>query len=85
MIKLWAIINALHEGEALKDPHIWKNRQAVVNILVTIAGAVLMFLPEGLEVSEADIHTIAVGVATLGGLVNSYLTIATSDKVGFKR
>jgi hypothetical protein len=72
-------------GKELSDPATWKNRQAVLNVL----GGLLSFLVWGLaqkgiklDISEDAYTAIATGIFTLYGIVNGYLTVATSKKVG---
>ena len=78
--KLFAAANAIKAGESLKDPATWKNRQMLMNVLLVIIGTIPQFID--VELSEADINSISYGLAALAGVVNTYLTAATSDKVG---
>ena len=80
MDKLFLAINALKAGESLKSSAAWKNRQLVMNALLVIIGAGLKL--SNIQLPEADINSIAFGLATLGGAINTYLTAATSEKVG---
>lgn len=80
MEKLFLAAKVLQSGECLKDAATWKNRQLLMNVLLVIIGAIPAFLP--IEMSQADINSISFGLATLGGVVNTYLTAATSKKVG---
>ena len=80
MEKLFAAANALKAGEVLKNPASWKNRQIIMNALLVIIGTIPTFIP--IELSSSDVNAIAFGLATLGGVVNTYLTAATSEKVG---
>ena len=82
MTKFGAIFAALRYGSSLTDPAIWKQRQNLINALIGLLGAVAIFLP--VEVSSDDLSAIAGGVAVLGGLLNAYLTTATTDKIGVK-
>lgn len=82
MGKFMAALAALRYGSSLTDPAIWKNRQILLNALIGLLGAVAYFLPAGMEMSHEDVLAIAGGVAAVGGLLNGYLTAATSTKVG---
>lgn len=77
-----ALCRALMAGESLADPALWKNRQQVINALLTIAGLLSpLFAQWGL--SADDVLTVVTAVAIVGGVVNGYLTVATTDKIGF--
>ena len=80
MTKLAAALAALRYGSSLTDPAIWKHRQNTLNALIGFLGAAVVFLP--LEVSSEDLAAIAGGIAVFGGLLNTYLTTATTDKIG---
>lgn len=80
MGKMMAALAALRYGSSLTDPTIWKQRQNRLNAIIGLLGAVAAFLP--VEMSHEDMLAIAGGVAAVGGLLNAYLTTATSDKVG---
>lgn len=84
MNKLAAAFAALRYGSSLTDPAIWKNRQLLINALIGLLGALVLFVPKsyGVEVTEDDIQKIAGGVGTLVGLFNLYFTAATSTKIG---
>ena len=78
--KVLLAVKALQAGESLKNPELWKNVQLLMNPLLLLVGSGAQIL--GLDVEEADINDISYGVAVLGVVVNSYLTVATSRKVG---
>jgi hypothetical protein len=78
--KLFAAANAVKAGESLKNPEAWKNRQMLMNALLIIIGTIPQFV--NIELSDADINSISYGLATLAGVLNTYLTSATSVKVG---
>ena len=80
--KLFAAANAVKAGESLKKPATWKNRQMLMNIFLVIIGAIPQFV--NIELSDADINSISYGLAALAGVVNTYLTVATSAKVGIE-
>ncbi len=74
---LWAV---LRRGRELAGAETWKSRQAAASALTAILGALAPFLP--IEVSNEDLLAIAGGVAAVGGLLNAYLVLATSRRVG---
>lgn len=78
------LIKALQAGKELADPATWKNRQVTVNLLVILLSAVagLARLLGWVDISDAVLQEVAVIIATILGLVNVYLTLATSKKVG---
>ena len=80
MGKLAAAFAALRYGASLTEPGIWKKRQNLMNALIGLLGAAVLFLPK--EVSGEDIAAIAGGIAAIAGVLNTYLTTATTDKVG---
>lgn len=80
MTKIAAIFAALRYGSSLTDPALWKRRQNTINAVVGLLGAIVVLFP--LEISREDLEMVAGGVAVLLGLLNGYLTTATSDKVG---
>ncbi|WP_041646661.1 hypothetical protein [Aromatoleum aromaticum] len=80
MHKLLAALAALRHGASLADPAGWKSRQNTLNVLVALIGAVLVLYPMG--ISHDDIAAIAGGLAAVLGLLNGYLTTATTTKLG---
>lgn len=78
--KIFTVGRVLRAGESLKDPKGWKEKQMVFNAVLVILGAIPQFI--NIDVSESDLNAISYGVATAMGLLNTYLTVATSDKVG---
>jgi len=80
MDKFILLCRALRAGESLADPATWKNRQLRLTAILTILYFLVKFIP--VDLSPDDLNAIADSIALLGGLVNSYLTVATSEKVG---
>jgi len=81
------IFTALKAGEELKDPAKWKNRQVVINQVGAVVAGVVAFLkwkypdviiPE--ELKDMVIQTVGGGLV----VVNYYLTVATTKKIGSK-
>ena len=81
MDKLFLAINALKAGESLVNSATWKNRQVSTNALLIVVGAIPQLFD--VDLSPDDVSLISYGIAAIGGLFNSYLTVATSEKVGF--
>jgi uncharacterized membrane protein len=77
LIKAW---KAMRAGEILANPEKWKNRQALINALAAILSFGVLVTP--LDIEPQDIILLAGALATILGLVNSYMTVATSEKVG---
>lgn len=82
MNKLTAALTALRYGASLTDPALWKKHQLFVNALVGLFGALVYFMPKGVELTDEDIRSIAGGIGTFVSVFNLYLTAATSDKIG---
>ncbi len=82
MGKFLAALSALRYGSSLTDPAVWKNRQLAMNALLGLLGAIAPFI--NVEMTDEQRVAIAGGVAVLGGLLNAYLTAATSEKVGLR-
>ncbi len=83
MAFILALCRALMAGESLADPATWKNRQQVINALLTITGVASPLFPL-LGLSVDDVLAMVTAVAIVGGMVNGYLTVATTDKIGFR-
>ena len=79
-----SLCRALLAGESLADPAVWKNRQQRVNALMTIAAVASPLFPL-LGLTTDDVLTMVTAVGIIGGLINGYLTVATTDKIGFGR
>jgi len=74
------LCRALRAGESLADPATWKSRQLRLTAILTLLYFLVKVLP--VELSPDDINAIADAIALLGGLINGYLTVATTEKVG---
>lgn len=75
------IFRALKQGESLTHASRWKNVQATTTALTAVLAAVILLVPN-LGLTDADIQALASGIAIIGGVISSYLTYATSRKVG---
>jgi hypothetical protein len=82
--KIFAASDALQAGKSLKNPAAWKKVQILSPVFLTIIGAAVK-VTCGDCISLPDQATIALGLATLAVAINTYLSIATTDKLGFKK
>jgi len=74
------LCRALRAGESLADPASWKNRQLLSTAILAILYLLVTFMP--VPLAPDDINAIASGLSLLGGTINGYLTVATTEKVG---
>jgi hypothetical protein len=79
-----SLFRALRAGESLTQAATWKQRQLRLNALGGFVASVVVFLP--VDLVPDDVDAIVNGLSIVGGaLVNGYLTLATTTKVGFFR
>jgi hypothetical protein len=84
MSNLLLLFRALRAGESLANAATWKQRQLRLNALGSVVAILVPFLPFDLVPDDAD--AIVTGLSIIGGaLVNGYLTLATTTKIGFFR
>jgi hypothetical protein len=78
------IFDAMRAGRELSNPAAWKNRQTTINLLVVLlsAAAYLINILSGKAIPDEVVKGAAEVIAIILGLVNAYLTTATSKKVG---
>jgi hypothetical protein len=79
------ILKALRYGVMLTKPETWKTRQNLINALVGVLSAVVIFLPEPYRTALGGevLAAIATAIAAVVGLViNPVLTTATTEKIG---
>lgn len=74
-------LEALEKGKAIQDPTRGKNVQLMSSALAVILGILVNTFK--LPLSEEQIGIISWGLVVLYVTVNSYLTVATTDKIGF--
>jgi hypothetical protein len=80
-------ISVFHEGQALANASVWKNRQLAGNhVVALLSGAVVIAKGCGfnIPVDQDTLQTAGLGLAAIVTCVNSLLTVITSTKVGFK-
>ncbi|MDI1362500.1 hypothetical protein [Methylotenera sp.] len=75
------IFKALNQGESLFHVETWKNVQLVTNAITAILMVVVVFVPQ-LNLTPETIQDLASGIALIGGVINGYLTVATTKKIG---
>ena len=84
---LMSFFQVLKAGEQLSDVVFWKNTQSIVGSITVILGFVVMLLrmwrPD-IIVPDDVLAEWALGIATVLGGFNKFLTLATSKKVGIK-
>jgi len=78
------LVIVLQRGNELSNPVTWKNRQALASCLLALLGAALAFAPEQYQqlIGADELNAIVAAIAAVAGLVNGYLVLATSRKVG---
>lgn len=82
---LMTIIDALKAGHELSNSETWKNRQAATGLVAVVLSALVVvagwagFKP---DIDGEVVQTAAGGVVALFGLLNAYLSLATSKRVG---
>jgi hypothetical protein len=79
------IFEAFQVGKSLANSALWKNRSLAANTLTTFAAlgvSISAAFGYKLEVDHDTLQAIAGGIAALICLLNSGVTIVTSDKVG---
>ena len=79
--KILSIFTALKQGYALTSSTTWKHVQVATNALAIVIGAILTLAP-GVHLTPDDVLNLATGIALIGGVINGYLTVATTEKIG---
>lgn len=85
MNKLGAFLNLFRKGVVISDAALWKQRQVTATVLGSLIMAVVGVLNAygyDLPIDNETALAIAGGVL---GIVNTVLTLTTSDKVGYGR
>lgn len=76
-----------HEGQALANSALWKNRTNAANKLVVVfGGAIGIAKIAGYEINIDDqtISQVAIGIAALVAAINNVIAVVTSTKIGLK-
>lgn len=74
------IIDALKKGQMLANPVAWKRLQNLVSLISGIAPFIVLIMPSLGRYLSPDM--IASAYAALGA-VSVYLTVSTTEKLGF--
>lgn len=81
-LKILMFFRVLRAGESLTKAATWKQRQLRLNALGSVVAALAAFCP--FDLIPDDVDAIVTGLSIISGaVVNGYLTLATSEKVGF--
>ena len=79
------VIEVLRKGNILKNPETWKNRQLAVNSIGVIVGFVVAIS----NMMGYKVFLDAESIASIGGTVwalvsmfNSWVTVASTEKIG---
>ncbi len=83
---IFALPEVLRQGKALANSASWKNHQVTANMIAAFLASVFallqVFLGIDLGVSNETLLAIGSGVLAVYGVYNSYVTTATSEKIG---
>lgn len=83
---VFSIPDVLKQGKMLVDATAWKTHQVTANMIAVFLGSVLalakVFLGMDFGVSEEDLFTVGSGVLVVYGMYNSWVTVATTEKIG---
>lgn len=74
-----AVFRVLQAGQALNNQAAWKQVQNIVNLLAALVAVAAAF-GYTIPASSDDLAIVAGGIVAL---VNIYLTVATTDRIGF--
>lgn len=83
MNKIAVLFALFRKGASVSDPTLWKNRQITVTVLAGLLVAIVNTLAAfgySLPLDVDTANTIAAGILAV---VNTILTVTTTDKVGF--
>jgi hypothetical protein len=84
---MWTILKALQAGHSLSDPATWKNIQLLGNVIFAILAAittVVRWAWPDFMISDDLLIKVSTVIAEVVVLINGYLTVATSKKIGVK-
>jgi len=74
------ILEVLKVGQSLEDPANWKRVQVYASAVLFVAGMIAQFAP--LPLTEGQLNAISYACGVVLYLVNTYLTFATTKKIG---
>lgn len=84
MNKLQAIWGLFRQGQCITNPTLWKNRQITATVLAGVILAVVNLISAFGYAIPIDVETSNAIAAGIIAVVNTVLTIITTDKVGVK-
>lgn len=73
---------ALKLGNELSDPATWKNRAVLTTVIGGLLYIIVPYLPASIAPTPEVTDLITDAIISIVAVVNSYLMIATSKKVG---
>jgi len=76
------LLKALKMGEELKNPAAWKNAQVLTNIIGGLIALILPYLPTNYQLPDDLVTLFVSAIVGIVMAVNSYITYASSKKVG---
>ena len=83
--KITALLEVLDKGKSVANIEAWKNGQVTVNVLVGLLGSLVAVARSfGLDIPVTDDQLFTISSAILGllGVYNSFVTVASTDKIG---
>lgn len=83
MDKFWKLVEALYVGKELKNPETWKSFGVLTNIFGAIFALIIPLVPD-LYVGDVDRQSIVNGIATIAFVANSYVHVASTNKIGLR-
>lgn len=78
-------LDLFKKGKEVANPTAWKAGTIAANTLVAFLGAAITLAKNfgyNLGVDDATLQQLAVGIVSLGGLVNAIMHVVTSARVG---
>lgn len=85
--KISSILEALDKGKSLANVESWKSGQVTVNILAGfLASLIGVARAFGFDIPVTDEQLLLVASTLMSalGVYNSFITVATTDKIGLK-
>jgi len=82
MDKIKALWNLFKQGQCVVDPAMWKNRQITVTVLAGVILAIINLVSAFGYAIPIDLETANAIAGGILAVVNTVLTMTTSEKVG---
>jgi hypothetical protein len=80
--KVNSAFDALKAGKELENSSTWKTVQAASGPVLVILTAIVNLTD--ISLTGGQLTTLSLVIASIGALVNSYLTVATTETLGIK-